>query len=128
MVQSSQPPTILTIVDALKLAKKIQRYSMVDKGRFARAYDLAEEALKGFGQYEIMPIGKVLATRRCHYAVQKFDDKGNKEAQYLVNLSSNSGCNCPDVTQNNIINCKHVIGVILWQAAHDIFNQQVKDN
>lgn len=127
-MESTASQQILTLIDALNLAYAVQRHTMVDTARLKRSLAVAAQACQAFGEYEIIPLGKVVKTRRCHYMVVKYDKQGNREASYRINLNRENACDCPDVVQNGVINCKHVIGVVLWQAAHDIYNQQIRDN
>ena len=125
----SQSRANLTLVDALNLAFSTQRVNVnQDTGRLQRAYALALSALNGFGDYEIQAKGTHYATRRAHYHVVKFHKAtGHQDAIYNINLQKELACSCPDTQERGQINCKHVVGVVLWQMAHDIYGQYVRE-
>lgn len=120
-------PPVLTLADCVLYSRRILQHRIVDSKRFESGVDIVEEAFKELaGKYDINPRGDNVLTRRCHFRVSKFTKKGEIETTYFVNLSKELGCTCPDVEHNGIITCKHQYACMLWQMAHDMYNDYLR--
>lgn len=107
-----------TLVDAIAEAYDKIHDSFADKARLARGKDIVIDfLLNKEKRYEI----KRDKSRKQIFYVTKPD---GKETAYTVNLQKPYlRCNCPDVVDLGIINCKHVVAAMLLSTALDIVEQ-----
>lgn len=116
-----------TLHNALDVAKTLLKHRVADFPRLQRGYEIVMHHNTDIGGlYAIEPRGTHIATRRCYYAVTKFDKGGKVEQVYYINLSNALACDCPDVRESGVITCKHAYACMLYQMMQDIYVDHMK--
>ena len=107
-----------TLVDAIADAYDKINDNFADKVRLKRGKDIVVDFL--LNKEKAYTIKRDKRLQNVFYIVKP----DGKETTYTVNLQkAYLRCNCPDVVDLGIINCKHVVAAMLLNRALDIVEQ-----